>query len=96
MSKDSTGSLEFNRFEDIRRALVDALIEEGFEDLKAEKVALYVVEGMRDVSRLITQVAHSDESESHKILLALRKMLESTKSFDKARAILLIADPTAE
>jgi hypothetical protein len=96
MSKDSTSSLEFNRFEDVRRALVDALIEEGLEDIKAEKVALYVVEGLRDVSRLITQVAHSDESESHKILTALRNMLESTKAFDKARAILLAANPPAE
>ncbi len=96
MSKDSTGSLEFNRFEDVRRVLVDALIEEGFEELKAEKVALYVVEGMRDVSRLITQVAHSDESESRKILSALRNMLESTKAFDKARAIMLSFDSTPE
>ncbi len=45
MTDDS--SIEFDMFEDIRRNLVQVLMNEGHERIAAEKMALYIVQGER-------------------------------------------------
>ncbi|MBV9211123.1 MAG: hypothetical protein JOZ52_10865, partial [Acidobacteria bacterium] len=52
MIDDPSPSLEFDRFEDIRRVLADVLVADGHALIEAEKIALYVMEGMRDMAKL--------------------------------------------
>ena len=83
-------SLEFDMFEDIRRKLVEVFVREGRTRLEAEKIALYVIQGMRDVPKLLTIL--TEEEADAKILHALYSFLEDATALDKARKILLGLD----
>jgi hypothetical protein len=92
MIDDPSPSLEFDRFEDIRRVLADVLIADGLQLIEAEKIALYVVEGMRDMAKLTAMLAHSSSRTHQEILLTLLRVLDSAQAFDKARALLTKGD----
>ena len=77
-------------FEDIRRKLVEVFVREGRTRLEAEKIALYVIQGMRDVPKLLTIL--TEEEADAKILHALYGFLEDATALDKARKILLGLD----
>jgi len=77
-------------FEDIRRKLVEVFVREGRTRLEAEKIALYVIQGMRDVPKLLTIL--TEEEADAKILHALYSFLEDATALDKARKILLGLD----
>jgi phage terminase large subunit len=83
-------SLEFDMFEDIRRKLVEVFVRAGRERLEAEKVALYIVQGVRDVPKLLTVLTESEADAQ--ILPALSEFLEDATALDKARKILLGLD----
>jgi hypothetical protein len=83
-------SLEFDMFEDIRRKLVEVFIREGRTRLEAEKIALYIVQGVRDVPKLLTIL--TEEEGDAEILSALSSFLEDATALDKARKILLGLD----
>ncbi|HEX8650443.1 MAG TPA: hypothetical protein VF708_06355 [Pyrinomonadaceae bacterium] len=83
-------SLEFDMFEDIRRKLVEVFVREGRERLEAEKIALYIVQGVRDVPKLLTVLTESEADAQ--ILPALSEFLEDATALDKARKILLGLD----
>ncbi len=89
MIDDPSPSLEFDRFEDIRRVLADVLTAQGHDLIEAEKIALYVVEGMRDVSKLTSLLADTKRSKQEEILYTLRRVLDNAQAFEKARALLL-------
>jgi hypothetical protein len=89
MIDDPSPSLEFDRFEDIRRMLADVLTAQGHDLIEAEKIALYVVEGMRDMSKLTSLLADTKASKQEEILYTLRRVLDNAQAFDKARALLL-------
>lgn len=88
MIDDPSPSLEFDRFEDIRRVLADVLVADGLPLIEAEKIALYVVEGMRDMAKLTAMLAHSSSRTHQEILLTLLRVLDSAQAFDKARVLL--------
>jgi len=83
-------SLEFDMFEDIRRKLVEVFVREGRTRLEAEKIALYIVQGVRDVPKLLTIL--TEEEADAEILSALSSFLEDATALDKARMILLGLD----
>ena len=83
-------SLEFDMFEDIRRKLVEVFVREGRTRLEAEKIALYIVQGVRDVPKLLTIL--TEEEADAEILSALSSFLEDATALDKARKILLGLD----
>ena len=85
-------SLEFDMFEDMRRRLVEVLVSEGRERLDAEKIALYVVQGTRDMPRLLKMLSESRSHPRAEILAALRLALENASALDKAREMLLGLD----
>jgi hypothetical protein len=87
-------SLEFDMFEDIRRKLVEVFVREGRTRLEAEKIALYIVQGMRDVPKLLTIL--TEEEKDADILRALHSFLEDATALDRAREILLGLDPKDE
>lgn len=96
MIDDPSPSLEFDRFEDIRRVLADVLVADGHPLLEAEKIALYVMEGMRDMAKLTTMLANSSSRTHAEILLTLLRVLDSAQAFDKARVLMTGGDEMKE
>jgi hypothetical protein len=82
-------SLEFDMFEDMRRRLMGVLVSEGRERLDAEKIALYVMQGMREMPRLIKMLSESRSHPRGEILSALKVVLENATALEKAREMLL-------
>lgn len=82
-------SLEFDMFEDARRRLVEVLVSEGRERLDAEKIALYVVQGLREMPRFIKMLSESRSHARPEILASLDLILENANALEKARAMLL-------
>ena len=89
-------SLEFDMFEDMRRRLVEVLVSEGRERLDAEKVALYVVQGLREMPKLLKLLSESSSHPRAEILTTLRLVLENGIALEKAREMLLALDAGEE
>ncbi len=87
MIEDS--SLEFDMFEDVRRKLVEFYQREGRERLEAEKLALYLVQGIRETPKLIAMIAEADAHTSKEINECIALVLENATALVKARAVLL-------
>ena len=82
-------SLEFDMYEDARRKLVEVLVSEGRERLDAEKIALYVVQGTREMPKLIKMLADARAHTRTEILATLMLVLENAAALEKARIMLL-------
>ncbi|HUQ32252.1 MAG TPA: hypothetical protein VM095_09030 [Pyrinomonadaceae bacterium] len=89
-------SLEFDMFEDVRRRLVEVLVSEGRERLDAEKVALYVVQGLREMPRLVKMLSESRAHPRAEILSALKLTLENAGALERAREMLITLDAAKE
>ena len=89
-------SLEFDMFEDMRRRLVEVLVSEGRERLEAEKIALYVVQGMREMPKLVKILSESRSHPRAQILSTLKLVLENASALEKARELLFGPAPTEE
>jgi hypothetical protein len=85
-------SLEFDMFEDARQRLVEVLVGQGRDRLEAEKIALYVIQGLRDMPKLITLLSESRSHSAASILQALYLVLDNAGALLKAREILLGID----
>jgi hypothetical protein len=88
-------SLEFDMFEDARQRLVHVLVAQGRERLESEKIALYVIQGLRDMPRLITMLSEPRSHSTAKILQALGVVLDNAAALEKAKALLLGLDDTS-
>ena len=86
---EEDNSLEFDMFEDMRRRLVEVLVSEGRERLDAEKIALYVVQGLRDMPKLVKLLSESRSHPRSEIIATLRLALENASALEKAREMLL-------
>ena len=86
MTDDS--SIEFDMFEDVRRHLVEALVRKGHEQIEAERISLYVIQGIREVPKLLTTLARGQVADAG-VLDLLNKVLDNGAALGKARAILL-------
>ena len=82
-------SMEFDMFEDVRRKLTEMFLREGRERIEAERIALYVVEGVRDVPKFLTALAETTEDERGKVLPLLYVVLDNAASLERARRLLL-------
>ena len=81
-------SLEFDVFEMVRIRLVEAVTAGGYDLIEAERVALYVVEIARPVTKLL-KVATRVEPPSHgEVLEALSRVIEEAGALGKARRIM--------
>ena len=89
-------SLEFDMFEDMRRKLVEVLVTEGYERLEAEKIALYVIQGVREVPKLLSALAEIRLRARADVLETLHNVLENATALGKARAMLLDHDSKEE
>jgi hypothetical protein len=84
-------SLEFDMIEDMRRTLARILADEGHDPIEAERISLYVMQGLRDVPKLLQALGRSKKPAAETLAL-LREVLENVPSLDKARTMLLGPD----
>lgn len=89
-------SLEFDMFEDVRRRFVEFFQAEGRERLEAEKIALYMVQGIRETPKLIAMMAESDTHSRQEINDCIMAVLDNALALQKARAVLLGLDSQHE
>lgn len=82
-------SLEFDMFEDVRRKLVEFYQREGRERIEAEKIALYLVQGIRETPKLIAMIAEAESHSSQEINDCVASVLDNATALEKARAVLL-------
>ncbi len=81
-------SLEFDMLEDARRRLVEVLVSEGRERLDAEKIALYVVQGLREMPKMVKLLSEPRSHPRDQILETLALVLENATALEKARIML--------
>lgn len=88
-------SLEYDLFENMRRRLARVLAAEGREEIEAERIALYIMQGVREVPKLLNALASSNTSDAEtRDILSL--VLEGSDSLARAHAILLGLDEAAD
>jgi hypothetical protein len=90
MSSDES-SLEFDMFEDMRRTLASILTEGGRDPIEAERISFYVLQGLREVPKLMHALGKSKKPAAETLAL-LTEVLENASSLDKARVMLLGPD----
>ena len=83
----SESSLEFDLYEDMRRRLMRLLLGEGRDPVEAERIALYVMKGVREVPRLLNALAGGNATD-HEIRPLLDLVLDNAAALDKARALM--------
>jgi hypothetical protein len=84
-------SLEFDMFEEVRQRLTEMLVREGRELIEAERIALYVVQGVREVPKMLTMIVKSNQSDVQ-VRAALLSMLNNASALDKAKNLILGLD----
>jgi hypothetical protein len=89
-------SLEFDMFEDVRRRLVEFYQREGRDRLEAEKIALYLVQGIRETPKLIAMIAEAESHTRQEINDCITSVMDSASALEKARAVLLGLDEHKE
>jgi hypothetical protein len=85
-------SLEFDTFEYMRSRLAEAFVEGGYAPLEAAKIALYVVQGVRHVPKLLRVFTVEKTPTQTEILDALGPVLDEAPALDKAKRLLLHLD----
>jgi hypothetical protein len=84
-------SLEYDLFENMRRRLARVLVVEGREEIEAERIALYVMQGLREVPKLLNALASSNTPDGEARDL-LNVVLDNAASLERARSLLLGLD----
>jgi hypothetical protein len=87
-------SLEYDLFENMRRRLARVLAVEGREEIEAERIALYVMQGLREVPKLLNALAsrNTPDGEARDLL---NVVLDNVASLERARSLLLGLDDEA-
>jgi hypothetical protein len=84
-------SLEFDLFEVVRLRLAEALTRRGYDSVEAERIALYVVQGVRPASQLLKVLTREGGSGDDEIMDALTRTLDEAPTFVRAARLLLRA-----
>ena len=84
-------SLEFDMFEDMRLKLTQLLSKEGRDPVEAERIAFYVVQGVREVPKFMTALSRRSTTDSE-VRALLNDVLNNVPSLERARAMLLGPD----
>ena len=88
-------SLEYDLFENMRRRLARLLAAEGREEIEAERIALYVMQGVREVPKLLNALASKNTSDAEARDM-LNLVLDGAASIERARLLLLGVDEAAD
>jgi hypothetical protein len=84
-------SLEFDLFEVVRLRLAEALTRRDYDPLEAERIALYVVKGVRPVSQLLKVMTGEKVPGDDEIMDALTRTLDEAPMLVRATRLLLRA-----
>ena len=90
-SNPDESSLEFDMFEEMRRKLTQLLSKEGRDPVEAERIAFYVVQGVREVPKLLTALARHSAPDAQ-VRALLDEVLNNVPSLERARAMLVKPD----
>jgi hypothetical protein len=82
-------SSEFDMFEDVRRKLIAIFLREGREQIEAERLALYIVQGIREIPKFLATLAETSADERARVLPLLYLVLDNAAALEKARRRLL-------
>ncbi len=85
-------SMEFDLFEDARRKLAEFLVGQGREALEAERIAWYVIQGVRGIPKLLTILNEFKPQDKEEIQNALGVVLDNAAALSKAKNLLLGID----
>lgn len=85
-------SMEFDLFEDARRKLAEFLTGQGRDPLEAERIASYVIQGVRGVPKLITALNEHKPQDTEQVQNALGAVLDNAAALGKAKNLLLGID----
>jgi hypothetical protein len=85
-------SLEFDLFEVVRLRLAEALARRDYDPLEAERIALYVVRGVRPVSQFLKVLTREKAPGDDEIVDALTRALDEAATLMRAARLLLRAD----
>lgn len=83
-------SMEFDLYEDARRRLTNFLVDDGYDGLEAERIALYVIQGVRVVPKLLSILNERKHSSPEHLRAALHAVLDNASALDKARTMLTV------
>jgi hypothetical protein len=84
-------SLEFDLFEVVRLRLAEALTRRDYDQLEAERIALYVVKGVRPVSQFLKVLTGDKAPGDDEIMDALTRTLDEAPALVRATRLLLRA-----
>ena len=84
-------SMEFDLFEVVRVRLAEALARREYDPLEAERIALYVVKGVRPVSGFLKVLTRVETPGDDEIMKALTRTLDEAPAFVRAMRLLLRA-----
>ena len=87
MSSHSDSSLEFDLYESMRLKLARLLSKSVGDEVRAGRVALYVMQGVREVPGLLNALASGETSEAETLAL-LDSVLSGAATLARARALL--------
>ena len=80
-------------FEDVRRKLTAMFLREGRDEIEAERIAFYIVQGVRDVPKFLATLAETTEDERAQVLPLLYLVLDNAAALERARRLLLHIEP---
>lgn len=81
-------SIEFDLFEDARQKLTQFLESEGHNQLEAERIAFYIIQGVRGVPKLLSLLNQKDECPSSHLRTALAGFVNNISLLNKANLLL--------
>src|ERR1044072_2510011 len=85
-------SLEFDVFETVRRRVADALMRRGYEEVEADRAALYLVEVSRPVVHFMKVLAQDASPGDDEIVDVLAKVIDALPALVKAQQAVLKVD----
>ncbi len=85
-------SMEFDLFEDARRTLAEFFMSEGRAPLEAERIASYIIQGVRGVPKLLMTLNDAELQDKEQVRSALNSVLDNASAFLKAKNIILGTD----
>jgi hypothetical protein len=86
-------SLEFDVFETVRRRVADALMRRGYEEVEAERAALYLVEVSRPVSHFLKVLTRDDRPGDEEVVDSVGRVVDALPAMEKAQQVLLRVEP---
>lgn len=81
-------SIEFDLYEDARQHLTEFLEKDGHEQLEAERIAFYIIQGVRGIPKLISLLNQTEQCSSLQLRAALNGVFDNLNLLNKAQIIL--------